>query len=355
MSKRNVLVVGGCGFVGYHIVNAFVQDSTWSSIHVMSRNPSRNQVIGAHYHKGNLSSFQELQSLLAEIQPSLIINTASPTSAGNARDDYFHEVNVKGTRNLLKAAVASDYVKIVIYTSSVEVMEGASHNFLTEDAQMRTATSQGDAYAITKAVADQAVLDANGKGGLRTLCLRLAAVYGERDSQLIPGAAEALQQRHHRYQIGDNKSLFDWLSAANAARSHLLAAKAVLHQPQDGSQRVDGEAFLITDGNPVPFWTFQRLIWSALGDRTPAEEVTVVPAWLMLNLATVVEWLYWVFTLGLKRPKILRRQTMIYTCYPRTYSIAKAKTRLGYKPLDDRDEQIQRGVEWVQRKHPKAA
>ena len=333
--------------MGYHIVKAFIQDSTWSSVHVMSRNPSRNQVEGAHYHSGSLSSFEQIRSLVAEIQPSLIINTVSPAGSGNASDDYFYEVNVKGTQNLLKAAIASKHVKTFIYTSSVEVMAGVSHNFVTENAQTHTTASRADYYAKTKAVADQAVLDANGKGGVSTLCLRLAAVYGERDSQVVPGTLDALQKGRNRYQIGDNKSLFDWVSAANVAQAHLLAAQALLRQSDTGSGKVDGEAFFITDGNPIPFWTFQRLIWSAAGDKLTPEEVTVVPAWLVLNLASMVEWLYWAFTLGRKRPKVFRRQIMNYTCFPRTYSIEKARERLGYKPLDDRDEQIQQGLDWV--------
>ncbi|KAF6238583.1 hypothetical protein HO173_003088 [Letharia columbiana] len=351
MSAKTVLVVGGCGFVGYHIVNAFIQDSAWSSIHVMSRNPSRNQVEGAHYHSGSLTSFEQVRSLLADIQPSLIIHTASPIGSGSASDSDFYDINVKGTKNLLKAAIASDHVRSFIYTSSVEVMEGSSHIFLTEDGQMYTITSRAEYYAKTKAIADQAVLDANGMGGLRTLCIRLAVVYGERDSQLIPGTLHALQEGRHRYQIGDNQSLFDYVSATNVAQSHLLAAKALLRQPEDGSGKVDGEAFFITDGNPVPFWTFLRQIWSAAGDRTAPEEVTVVPAWFMLSLASAVEWLFWAFTLGLKRPKVLRRQIMTYACRPRTYSIEKARERLGYKPLDDRDEQIRTGVDWASRMH----
>ena len=339
--------------MGYHIVNAFIQDSTWSSIHVMSRNPSSNQIEGVHYHSGNLTSFEQLRSLLTEVKPSLIIHTASPIGSGNAGDEYFHEINVKGTQNLLDAAIASDHVKYFIYTSSVDVMEGWSHEFLTENAQMCTNTSQADYYARTKAMADQAVLKANGKGGLCTLCLRLAAVYGERDSQVVPGVLDALEKGRHLYQIGDNKSLFDWVSAANVARSHLLAAQALLRHSE--SAKVDGEAFFITDGNPIPFWTFQRLIWYAAGDRTAPEKVKVIPPWFMLSLASVVEWLYWAFTLGLKKPKVLRRQIMIYTCYPRTYSIEKAREILGYKPVDDRDEQIQRGVEWTRREQKKAA
>lgn len=355
MSESRVLIVGGCGFVGYHIVNAFVQDLNWSSVHVMSRNPSRNQIEGAHYHSGDLTSFGQIQSLLADTQPSLIIHAASPTEVGNAGDAYFREINVKGTQILLKAAIASHHVRAFIYTSTGEVIEGLAHDFITEDAPVLTATSRAEYYAKTKAIADQTVLGANGMRGLLTVCLRLPGVYGERDSQTIPGSLRVFQQGLHRYQVGDNKTLFDWLSATNAARAHLLAAKALLQQPEDRSGKVDGEAFFITDGNSVPFWTLHRQIWSAAGDRTAPEDVTVIPAWFMLILASVVEWLYWAFTLGLKRPKVLRRQYMAYTCNPRTFSIEKARERLGYEPVDDRDEQVQRGVEWALRMQKKAA
>lgn len=361
MSEEKVLVIGGCGFVGYHIVKAFLQDSTWSSVHVMSRNPSRNQVKGALYHGGDLTSFEQLRSLLANIRPSLIIHAASPNSFSDISGERtFEEINVQGTRNLLKAAIASDHVRYIIYTSSVQVMKGSIHNFITEDTPMFTITSRAEYYAKTKAIADQAVLDTNNVGGLRTICLRLALVYGERDSQCIPGNLHALQDGRQRYQIGDNQSLIDPLSVTNAARSHLHAAKALYRQTEDQSRRVDnrrvdGEAFFVTDGNPIPFWTFSRLIWSTAGDRTAREEVTIVPAWLMLCLASTVEWLYWAFTLGLKRPRVLKRYIMEYTCKSRTYSIKKARERFGYEPVDDRDEQIQKGVEWAIRTQKEAA
>lgn len=75
----------------------------------------------------------------------------------------------------------------------------------------------------------------------------------------------------------------------------------------------------------------------------------------MLSLAGTVEWLYWAFTLGLKRPHVLKRYIMEYTYRSRTYSIQKARERLGYEPVDDRDEQIQRGVEWAIRTKKEAA
>lgn len=43
--------------------------------------------------------------------------------------------------------------------------------------------------------------------------------------------------------------------------------------------------------------------------------------------------------------KCFTRQIMTYTCKPQTYSIEKARDRSRYKPFDDRDERIRKGVD----------
>ncbi|KAL8687904.1 MAG: hypothetical protein Q9218_006053 [Villophora microphyllina] len=346
MFEATILVVGGCGFVGFHVVKALLEEQVWS-VHVISRNPSRNQIKGANYHIGSLSSLGQLQAAFAKIQPDVVIHAASPVSAGNSGGErQFRETNVHGTRNLLNVAISTGHVRAFIYTSSAAVLDLTSHENATERVPMYTVTSRADYYSKSKAIADQSVLDANGCGGMRTLCLRPAGIYGERDSQVIPGTLQALREGRHRYQIGDNKCLFDFVSVSNVALSHVLAVRVLLAKPDIASPKVDGEAFFITDGDPVPFWDFARKVWAAAGVELKPEEITVVPAWFVLNLASLVEWIYWVFTLGLVRPKTLRRQAIGFTCLPRTFSIAKARQCLGYTPLQDRDEQIRKGVEW---------
>ncbi|KAL8704580.1 MAG: hypothetical protein Q9201_002272 [Fulgogasparrea decipioides] len=346
MTEENVLVIGGCGFVGFHIVKALVKEPNWS-VHVLSRNPSRNQVEGVHYHAGSILSPDQLQDALARIRPTVIVHAASPVSGSNNCDErQYQETNVRGTRNLLNLAISSGHVRAFIYTSSVVVLDAQSHEFATEDAPMYTTTSKADYYSKSKAIADQLVLDANKSASMRTLCLRPATVYGERDGKYIPGMMQALRDGRHRYQIGDNTNLFDFVSAANLALSHVLAIKVLLSSPDKASPNVDGQAFFITDGKPVPFWSFARQVWAAAGVDLKSEDVTVIPAWFVLNLASLIEWIYWAFTLGSKRPEVLRRQTMSYTCLTRTYSIAKARRALGYKPSDDRDEHIRKGVMW---------
>ena len=345
----SVLVVGGCGFVGFHVVRRLLEAQCCTSIAVFSRNPSSNRLPGVSYNAGDITSSETVRTLLAEVQPTIIIHSASPISFGNNADEsHFYGINVKGTQNLLDCAAAAPSVKAFIYTSSVTVMADNSFLSLKETAPIYTATSRASYYARTKAIADASVLAANNPTGLRTACLRLIAVYGERDNQVIPGSVAALHQGRQRFQIGDNSNLTDWVSVGNVATAHLLAAKALLADVAGrAGPKVAGEAFFITDGKPLPFWDFQRKIWAAAGDRTPVTEVRVVPGWFMLALASTVEWLYWIFTLGQRRPKTFTRELIEYTCLPRTYSIDKARERLGYVPANDMDKTIQEGVDWA--------
>ena len=344
-----VLVVGGCGFVGFHIVRRLLEDQCCTSVTVLSRNPNRNRLAGVSYHAGDITSKETVRSLLSEIQPTVIIHSASPISIGDDVDkSQFYNGNVKGTQNLLECAASTPSVKALVYTSSMTVMAGTSFVSLKETAPLLNNDSRANYYSKTKAIADASVLAADSPAGLRTACLRLAAVYGERDNQLIPGAVTVLREGRHRLQVGDNTNLTDWVSVGNAATAHVLAAKALLAEVAGGTgPKAAGQAFFITDGMPLPFWDFMRKIWAAAGDRTPATEATVVPAWLVLALASTMDWIYWIFTLGRRRPKVLTRHMMEHTCLTRTFSIEKARDVLGYVPVSDRDRTIQEGVDWA--------
>ena len=118
---------------------------------------------------------------------------------------------------------------------------------------MATSTSRLNYYSKFKALADQYVLDSNNKTGLRTTCLRVISVYGPRDIQMIPGTLQVLRAGHQRKQIGDITNLYDFCSVQNAAKAHVLAAKALLVDQDDPLLMVDGEAFFITDGHPIPY------------------------------------------------------------------------------------------------------
>ena len=345
-----VLVTGGCGFVGFHIVRALQATNRCSAIHVLSRNPTRNLLPDVSYHAGDLDSPDVVVALLAQVRPTVIFHAASPLHT--APHSMLHAINVAGTRNLLE--IARQYsVRAFVYTSSNTAVQGPYHH-TTEEQPLLTHAWGGDVYGYTKALAEQLVVDANdamGNGsGVKTACLRLMSTYGERDVQVIPPALAVLRAGQQRYQIGPNQYLCDFLSGPNAAAAHVLCAAALLrehvHGPAAGDRKVAGEAFFVSDGRPMLFWDFQRVLWAVAGDKTPPEKVVVVPAWLVVGLALVTEWVYWVLTLGRRTPQVFTSANMRYVLMERTFSIEKARERLWYQPVDDMEEQLRKGIEW---------
>ena len=342
----SVLVVGGCGFLGYSIVSKLVNEPN-CSVSVLSRNPSYPRVAGVSYHACDITDKKVLRTLLHQIQPQIILHTASPHFYQDIVDEnLLHQVNVVGTLNLLEAARLTQSVKAFVYTSSSSVHAGSEFRFITEEAPLLNQFSRAERYATTKALADTMVLQANCQQ-LRTLCLRPPVIYGERDNQMIPGVLAVLRDKKTHFQLGDNTNLYDSIYVENAASAHLKAANALLRD-NASDPKVDGEAFFITDDNSMPFWDFQRKIWAAAGDKTPLNEVIVIPAWTGILMATMMEYVFWIFTLGQKLPpKTMRRNVLRYTFTNRTFCIEKARERLQYEPLVHTDVGIERAVKWA--------
>lgn len=366
-SLRSVLVVGGCGFLGFHLVRCLLEDPDCSTVSVLSRTPTRNRLPGVSYHAGDITNPETVQSLLNELKPRVIIHAAAPTGhAVTGGVSVYQETNIKGTANLLACAAEAPSTVAFVYTSTSIVLVGAEHLFADESSPVLNASSKENEYARTKAVADTLVLAANSPGNksqksLRTACIRLTGMYGQRDTQITPNLLGLLRRGENRFQLGDNSNLFDWVHVENAATAHVLAAKALLAESayleEKGeevakSMKVSGEAFFITDDAPLSFWDLPRKMWAAAGHPISTDKVWVIPTKWALRSATAVEWIVWALSLGTKRPQTFSRQAVEYCCLTRTYCIDKAKKRLGYVARDNVEEGVRQAVAWVLKDEP---
>ncbi|MCJ1409629.1 hypothetical protein MMC19_003710 [Ptychographa xylographoides] len=346
---NSVLVVGGCGFVGFHIVSHFLQEPSCTSVSVISRNPTSNTLPNVSYHSSDIQDLASLRTLLSKIRPRVIVHAACPPATTGTAQIY-EAVTVHGTQNLLTAASETSTVRAFIFTSSATMAAGKEHIDLPESAPLADTVPGSHPYARTKATADKLVLAANARFkdaglALRTACIRLPIVYGERDPLAVPGALEALRKGQTNVLLGDGSNLWDFTSADNAASAHVLLAKALLKR-ELSAPKVDGEAFNITDGERHGFWEFPRAIWKAAGHEVKAEKMFSIPTSVCLFLARFLEWLFWVFTFGTRRPNQLGMQQVEYSCFTHTYRLEKAIERLGYKPVPNFEDGIVASVRW---------
>ena len=188
-----------------------------------------------------------------------------------------------------------------------------------------------------------------------TIALRPAGIFGEGDMQMIPNMLKAYEKGQTRFQLGDNDNLFDFTYVGNVAHAHILAAVALMEthelttQPLD-HERVDGEAFFITNGSPLYFWDFPRLLWKMAGDTTTPSQIWHIGKDTGLMLATGIEWLFWLA--GGKVPNLTRAKVQ-YSTMTRYYCIDKARMRLGYRPKWGVEEGWRQTLKWFEEKEGK--
>jgi sterol-4alpha-carboxylate 3-dehydrogenase (decarboxylating) len=95
---------------------------------------------------------------------------------GMKDDALYWRVNVDGTKAVIDAAVANGVRKLVFTSSAGVIFTGA--DLTNIDERLPAPERAMDAYNESKANGEALVLAANGKGGLLTVALRPAGIFG---------------------------------------------------------------------------------------------------------------------------------------------------------------------------------
>lgn len=104
---------------------------------------------------------------------------------------------------------------------------------------------------------------------------------------------------------------------------------------------VAGEAFFITNGQPIPFWDFPRALWAGMGHVVPQDKVWKISKDWGLSLAGWAETFSWLTG----RESQFTKYKVTYSASSRYYNIEKARRALGYQPIVSVQEGIRRSVD----------
>ena len=246
--RVQVLVTGGAGFIGSHVVDALVaRGDTVTVLDDLSsgklENLKNHKGSGAfQFVRGDIRDTKAVGKALSDADA--VIHEAAmvsvPLSVKNP--ELTHSVNVEGTLNLLKAS-SDRGVRRFIFASSCAVYGEQKKLPISEDAPSRPLSP----YAASKLAAEQNCLAFRDLGGLEAVCLRYFNVYGPRQtSGEYAGVMIKFLERIHAGQppiiYGDGKQTRDFVHAQDVVEATLLALE------HDG---VAGEVINIGTGRGV--------------------------------------------------------------------------------------------------------
>jgi UDP-glucose 4-epimerase len=207
-----ILVTGGAGFIGSHLVNRLLLDRAGqvTVLDNFSRGRMDHLALSAHQVnivRGDIRDRALLQELMSEVD--LVYHLAAQANVlGAVRDlDYSFQTNVVGTYEVLRAAAAAG-VRRVVFTSSREVYGEPATLPVPETALV----TPKNAYGVSKA-AGEMYCRLFAAAGMEVIILRLANVYGPRDrDRVIPLFAEQALRGEPLTVFGNRKILdFLWI------------------------------------------------------------------------------------------------------------------------------------------------
>ncbi len=250
-----ILVTGGGGFIGRHVVRRLVEASS-SSVRAFDFRfgdefgESFPEVEAVH---GDLLDEADLAAALEGVDTVAHLASKHVDTDGSG----FERVNVDGTRALCRAAAAAGASR-VIYLSSVGVYGHGAHSGADETTPLDPDTP----FSRSKAAAEKIVLDHSRSGDFRGIVLRHRFVYGDGDQAVIPRLVKAA------------KSYPFWLSGGRARMSLVWAsdlAEVIRRLAGPDAVAVDAEdpVYHVTDGRPVSYRQVVTTICQAFDYRPP--------------------------------------------------------------------------------------
>lgn len=324
------LVTGAGGFLGQYIVEQLV--ARGDRVRGFSRRAyPALEALGVEQHAGDIRDAAAVARACAGVD--VVIHTAALAGIWGPWEKY-HGINTQGTENVL-AGCRQHGVGRLVYSSSPSVTFAAADQCGIDETTPYAETYLCH-YPHTKALAEQAVLAANGHEGLLTCALRPHLIWGPRDQHLIPRLLQRAREGKLR-RVGDGSNRIDTIYVENAAEAHLLAADRLV----PGSP-VAGQAYFLSQGQPVNCWDWIDEILKLGGLPPVAHEVWYGTAWYT---GWALETFYGL--IGNDEEPRMTRFLAAQLATSHWFNIDKARRDLGYAPRIDQAEGMRRLGLWL--------
>jgi nucleoside-diphosphate-sugar epimerase len=317
-----VALTGASGYTGGRLLAAL--RARGDDVAVLVRKGSLSDAVRSRASsvvEGDLGDAAAVDRLVSG-QEAVLHVAAVYRTAGHP-DDYYREVNVRGSERLLEAA-ARHGVRRFVHTSTVGVHGHVEHPPADEASPL----APGDIYQETKAQAETLAFDYQRRRGVPVVVVRPGAIYGPGETRLLKLFRAIARGRYAI--VGSGRTFYHPVYIDDLVAGYLLA----LDRPE-----AVGEAFLICG----PSYISQRDLAALVAKHTGGRVLPVrIPALPIQWAGDVVEAIC--VPLGLEPP--LHRRRVDFWTKSRAFTIEKARRLLGYDPKVDLDTGIARTAAW---------
>jgi len=241
--KKSILITGGAGFIGCHVVKNFVNKyPEYRIVNLDSLTYAGNlenlkeveEAPNYQFAKIDLMDEENLAKVFRDYQVTDVIHLAAESHVDRSISDplSFVKTNVMGTVNLLNAAKTywKDYEKHLFYHVSTDEVYGSLHDggFFTET----TPYDPQSPYSASKAASDHFVRAYTNTYKLRTVISNCSNNYGPNQfpEKLIPLCINNIKNNKPLPVYGKGENVRDWLYVVD----HAVAIDEIFHKGKSG-------------------------------------------------------------------------------------------------------------------------
>jgi UDP-glucose 4-epimerase len=235
-TKNAVLVTGGLGFIGRHLVSELSKSQNYDKILIINRAKSNSQSFAKHpsvtmtIHHEDIRNKEAISDILKSegrnIQSCIHLAGQTEVTSSFGSPENTFDVNVEGTRSVLEACVRNN-IQRFIFASSAATYGEVQRIPIDEDQELKPVTP----YGKSKVEAEKLVMTYVDSGKISCgISLRIFNVYGlgqnPEYADVITNFAKRITQGLPPIIYGDGMQTRDFISVNDVVRAIMLALEA---------------------------------------------------------------------------------------------------------------------------------
>lgn len=223
-----VLIFGAGGFVGSYLCKEFLNNG----YKVSGTDKGEGSALPSEvdFYKTDLMQADEVEKLIGQIQPDIIVNLAAISSVGASWNmpQTTMAINVIGALNIMEAARKSEQKPRILFVGSSEEYV-ISENPLDENTQLNA----NNPYGISKVTQEQFAKLYREQYGLKIYCVRPFnhTGIGQRDSFVLPSFCKQVAEieksgKDGKIQVGNLKVKRDFSHVKDVVRAYRMIVES---------------------------------------------------------------------------------------------------------------------------------